>query len=42
MTLTSHNVTIEARAFATPVHDSEIVEVADSTGRRNTPARRLR
>jgi hypothetical protein len=29
MTLTGHNVTIEARAFATPVSDPEIVEVID-------------
>jgi hypothetical protein len=29
MTLTGHNVTIEARAFATPVNDPEITEVID-------------
>lgn len=29
MTLTGHNVTIEARAYATPVLDPEIVEVID-------------
>jgi hypothetical protein len=29
MTLTGHNVTIEARAFATPVNDPEIEEVID-------------
>jgi len=29
MTLIGHNVTIDARAYATPVHDPEIVEVID-------------
>jgi hypothetical protein len=29
MTLTGHNITIDARAYATPVNDPEIVEVID-------------